>query len=208
MDPQAGGVPTEWLWQALSACPLLWNLTALTEMEAWEDAWVAAAGRERLLQQPPKKAPGILNASHQQASSYLVGGGCFLLRLFGSSGRWIANNTSRRGLKTHRERLPSVLLWGWGSRGPRWGGHTGEDVGGTGHRTHVLDLPSTPALSEPSLPLVSEGPWEGGACEDMSPHAWEPSGVRAAGGGLRKGAPQGIPSKTGCSSFLPETSRV
>lgn len=54
-------------------------------------------------------------------------------------------------------------------------------------RAHVLDLPSTPALSEASLPLVSEGPGEGGACEDMSPHAWEPSGVRAAGGGLRGG---------------------
>lgn len=33
------------------------------------------------------------------------------------------------------------------------------------------------------------GAVEGGACEDMSPHAWEPSGVGAAGGGLRGRAP-------------------
>lgn len=134
-----------------------------------------------------------------RTSSGPAGGRCFLLRLFGPSGSWIASSASRTDAhfeNTRREVSfrPPVRLRRRGTPPPgaairmRIPGALGSSAASA-----MEDPRPWPALHPGAQRGLAApgfgGAGEGGACEDMSPHAWEPSGVGAAGGGLRGRAP-------------------
>lgn len=143
--------------------------------------WIGAAELKRLLQRPPQKAPdaqGSWKCSRHQESPQVA-----LLRLFGPSGSWIANDSCLK--TTQVSFLPSSCA------AQEAGVPVTAEVCGTvlpaPCRGHVLVLPSSPA---------SEGLGRAG-------HVLT---ARVSAGWA--GAPQGIPWGAGCPRFLPVTSPV